>query len=69
LKEKHFSVAYSYQIVSIMALNGPGVFHRTREHEEEDSSNVTKNFLAESWKSWPNEAAVSPFDITYHFSN
>ncbi|KAH6969157.1 torulene oxygenase [Fusarium avenaceum] len=40
-----------------MALNGPGVFRRTREHEEEDSSNVTKNLLAESWKSWPNEAA------------
>ncbi|KAM0309204.1 hypothetical protein ACHAPQ_012597, partial [Fusarium lateritium] len=40
-----------------MALNGSGVFHRTREHEDEDFSNVTKNFLAESWKSWPNEAA------------
>ncbi|KAF5679821.1 beta-carotene 15,15'-dioxygenase [Fusarium heterosporum] len=40
-----------------MALKGPGVFHRTREHEEEDASNITKNILAESWKSWPNEAA------------
>ncbi|KAF5985968.1 beta beta-carotene 15 15 monooxygenase [Fusarium coicis] len=40
-----------------MALNGPGVYHRTREHEQEDASNITKNILAESWKSWPNEAA------------
>jgi torulene dioxygenase len=52
-----------------MTLNSSGVFRRTREHEEEDSSNVTKNFLAESWKSWPNEAAVSPFESVYHFSN
>lgn len=44
-----------------MALNGPGVYHRTREHEQEDSSNITKNILAESWKSWPNEAAVISF--------
>lgn len=42
-----------------MALNGPGVYHRTREHEAEDASNISKNFLAEAWKSWPNEAAVS----------
>lgn len=42
-----------------MALNGPGVYHRTREHEQEDASNITKNILAQSWKSWPNEAAVS----------
>jgi hypothetical protein len=44
-----------------MALNGPGVYHRTREHEAEDASNISKNFLAEAWKSWPNEAAVSAF--------
>ncbi|KAL6921483.1 hypothetical protein FSST1_005509 [Fusarium sambucinum] len=40
-----------------MALNGPGVHRRTREHEVEDASNITKNFLAEAWRSWPNEAA------------
>lgn len=42
-----------------MALNGPGVHRRTREHEAEDASNITKNFLNEAWRSWPNEAAVS----------
>ncbi|KAM0428143.1 hypothetical protein ACHAPT_007043 [Fusarium lateritium] len=42
-----------------MALNGPGTFHRTREHEAEDRSQISKNILDESWKSWPNEAAVS----------
>ncbi|KAI8668418.1 hypothetical protein NCS55_00867500 [Fusarium keratoplasticum] len=40
-----------------MALNGPGTFHRTREHEGEDRSQITQNILDESWKKWPNEAA------------
>lgn len=53
-----------------MALNGPGTFHRTREHEGEDRSQITQNILDESWKKWPNEAAVSvslnPHNITIH---
>jgi torulene dioxygenase len=52
-----------------MALNGPGVHHRTREHEVEDASNITKNFLAESWRSWPNEAAVSHLYLIYQIKN
>ncbi|KAF5026240.1 hypothetical protein F66182_1671 [Fusarium sp. NRRL 66182] len=45
-----------------MALNCPGVHLRTREHEEEDASNIAKNLLAESWKTWPNEAAFDHLD-------
>ncbi|KAJ4247181.1 hypothetical protein NW762_013320 [Fusarium torreyae] len=40
-----------------MALNGPGLYHRTREHEAEDTTSIFENLLAESWKTWPNEAA------------
>ncbi|KAF4976823.1 hypothetical protein FZEAL_6564 [Fusarium zealandicum] len=41
----------------IMALNGPGTFHRTREHEAEDVSRMSQNLQDEAWKTWPNEAA------------
>lgn len=42
-----------------MAVNGTGTFHRTRHDEDEDVDNLSRNVLAESWRHWPNEAAVS----------
>ena len=47
-----------------MAINIPGTAHRTMGDQLADMEQVQQNILDESWKDWPNEAGVSPTQIT-----
>ncbi|POR34798.1 Beta,beta-carotene 15,15'-monooxygenase [Tolypocladium paradoxum] len=42
-----------------MAVNASGILHRTVENEAEDCQQAFDNVKGQSWKEWPNHAAVS----------
>lgn len=41
-----------------MAVNASGVLHRTADDQATDLQQLYDNWTNESWKDWPNEAAV-----------